>query len=371
LLAAAVALGSLLGICATNALASATPPPSTPAAVAYQLNAGHTGVTADSVAASPTKRWSDVFPGGVSYPLIVGSRVYVTVAHASTYGTTLYALQAGTGAKLWSVNLGGTYYWSGLTYAAGRVFTVNYDGVMEAFDAVTGATDWSTQLPDQYAFSSPPTAANGYVYTGGAGEGGTAYAVDQANGVVKWTAPVENGDNSSPAVSASGVYVSYACGQSYDFDPSSGAQIWHRSTACEGGGGKTPVLADGFLFVRDLAYPGVLNASTGAMVAQFTTSGPAPAVDSSQIYDLSDSTLNREESQLRRPCVELHRRRHPRLGAARRRRDGNHRRWLRRALRALERYRSGELVDQRRRRDSGPRRAGCVTGGAGWCGVSG
>ena len=291
LLAAAVALGSLLGICATNALASATPPPSTPAAVAYQLNAGHTGVTADSVAASPTKRWSDVFPGGVSYPLIVGSRVYVTVAHASTYGTTLYALQAGTGAKLWSVNLGGTYYWSGLTYAAGRVFTVNYDGVMEAFDAVTGATDWSTQLPDQYAFSSPPTAANGYVYTGGAGEGGTAYAVDQANGVVKWTAPVENGDNSSPAVSASGVYVSYACGQSYDFDPSSGAQIWHRSTACEGGGGKTPVLADGFLFVRDLAYPGVLNASTGAMVAQFTTSGPAPAVDSSQIYDLSDSTL--------------------------------------------------------------------------------
>ena len=132
MLAAAVALGSLLGICATNALASATPPPSTPAAVAYQLNAGHTGVTADSVAASPTKRWSDVFPGGVSYPLIVGSRVYVTVAHASTYGTTLYALQAGTGAKLWSVNLGGTYYWSGLTYAAGRVFTVNYDGVMEA-----------------------------------------------------------------------------------------------------------------------------------------------------------------------------------------------------------------------------------------------
>ena len=34
---------------------------------------------------------------------------------------------------------------------------------------------------------------------------------------VKWTQPVMNGDNSSPAVDASGVDVSNGCGETYSF----------------------------------------------------------------------------------------------------------------------------------------------------------
>jgi hypothetical protein len=61
---------------------------------------------------------------------------------------------------------------------------------------------------------------------------------------VTWTAGVANGDDSSPAVT-DGIYVSDACEQSYRFDPATGATRWVHSTGCEGGGGKTPVIAAG------------------------------------------------------------------------------------------------------------------------------
>jgi outer membrane protein assembly factor BamB len=286
-LAWTVATGTLLGVCAATAPASSKP--ETPA-VAYQLNAQHTGVTADRVAAKPRKRWSVTFSDGISYPLIVGDRVYVTVAGgASGPGSRLYALSAATGARVWGpVELGGGYFWSGLTYAAGRVFTVNYNGMVEAFNAVNGDRKWAKQLPVQTGFDSPPTAAGGYVYVGGAG---SLYAIRQSNGAVKWTRPVDYGGNSSPAVSASGVYVSYDGGQTYDFAPSSGRLIWHRATRSEGVGGKTPVLAGGRLYVRDVSYPAVLGAGTGRVLGPFSKSGPAPAVDSSHVYDLEGPTL--------------------------------------------------------------------------------
>jgi outer membrane protein assembly factor BamB len=172
------------------------------------------------------------------------------------------------------------------------VFSVNDNGVLQAFDAATGAADWSTQLPGQFLFTSPPTAAGGLVYTGGAGSGGTLYAVTESTGGLVWTAPVMNGDHSSPAVGSGGVYVSYACGQTYDFAAASGALVWHRSTACEGGGGKTPVLAGGRLYVRDSSYPAVLDAASGNVLGPVAASGPAPAVDSTRVYGLSGSTLS-------------------------------------------------------------------------------
>jgi outer membrane protein assembly factor BamB len=67
--------------------------------------------------------------------------------------------------------------------------------------------------------------------------------------------------------------------------------LWHRSTACEGGGGKTPVVADGDVFVRDTSYPALLDAGTGAVLNPFAASGPAPAVSANDSFDLSGGTL--------------------------------------------------------------------------------
>jgi outer membrane protein assembly factor BamB len=252
-------------------------------AVAYQGNARHDGNFAGGVAAPPlTRQWSRDLGGSVSYPVIAGGRVFVTAASTTGYGTLLYALDAQTGGDSWGpVPLGGTYWWSALAYGAGRVYAVNYDGVLSAFQASTGAKVWSVQLPGQYAFTSPPTFRQGVVYTGGAGSGGTVYAVNAGTGAVLWTRGVANGDESSPAVNGTGVFVSYACEQTYRLDPGTGAPVWQHSTDCQGGGGRTPVIADGALWIRDDAGKPqtVLNLSDGTVRGTFGTGGwtPAPA----------------------------------------------------------------------------------------------
>src|SRR6266581_2626835 len=98
---------------------------------------------------------------------------------------------------------------------------------LQAFSAKNGSQLWATQITSQYSFSSPPTALNGLVYIGAAGVGGTVYAFRESDGSQVWTQSVQNGDDSSPTVNGSGVYVSYACNQAYDFAPQNGNPIWH------------------------------------------------------------------------------------------------------------------------------------------------
>ncbi len=172
------------------------------------------------------------------------------------------------------------------------MFAVNSNGLLTAFDAATGASDWSRTLSGQYMFTSPPTAVGGYVYVGGAGSGGTLYAVSEASGALAWTGQVENGDHSSPAVDANGVYVGYACDQDYAFAPVGGSLLWHHSTGCEGGGGKTPVLAGGDLFSRDGGEGDViLSASNGSVLGGFSSTF-APAAAGGALYTASTGTLS-------------------------------------------------------------------------------
>jgi outer membrane protein assembly factor BamB len=251
-------------------------------AVAYQINAEHNGLSAAGVAAPPlTEKWRRDLGQAVSYPVIADHKAFVTVRTSDDYGTALFAIDTRTGEDVWGpIDLGGTYYWSALTLGAGRVYAINADGRLAAFAIQTGRQLWQTDLPGQWSFSSAPTFRAGMVYTGGAGSGGTVYAVDAETGSVVWTASVANGDQSSPAVTATGVYVSYACEQSYRFDPATGATRWVHSTGCSGGGGKTPVVAAGGLWVRE-SFDGslpVLALNNGRVKTRFGSRGmPAPA----------------------------------------------------------------------------------------------
>ncbi len=277
-------LAILLALLGASAVPAAAAPPNptagcTTLAVAYQISVSHDGCSNDSTIVPPlTQRWSRDFTGPVSYPLIADGKVFVTVADVPNfgYGTTLYALDQATGTTLWSQAITGTYYWSNAAYDAGRVFVVNFDGLLQAFDAASGAPAWTVQLPGQSAFSSPPTADSGVVYTGGAGIGGTLYAASESDGAVLWTQPVANGDHSSPALSATDVFVSYACGLVYAFDRATGQLRWFNSGPCEGGGGKTPVYHASRVYSRDSSGNEILDASTGDLLGTFQA-GPAPA----------------------------------------------------------------------------------------------
>ncbi len=264
-------------------------------AVAYQINAAHSGRMSlpygMKLVPPLVLEWSRNLGGPVSYPLIADGLVFVTVGNTGSYGTEFYALKLSTGDIVYQKPISGTYYWSNAAYDHKRVFVVNFDGELQAFAAATGDPAWSVQLPGQWAFSSPPTARGGQVFVGGAGDGGTLYAVDEASGNVNWSALVLNGDNSSPALGDQGVYVSYPC-QAYKFNPSSGTLLWNYNGGCEGGGGKTPVYHQDRLYVRDLdgGSNAILDAASGAELEGFGAV-PAPAFLGNYGFFLANGTL--------------------------------------------------------------------------------
>jgi outer membrane protein assembly factor BamB len=229
-------------------------------------------------------RWAVPLAPSLSYPIVARGMVFVVGLGRTS---TLYALNATTGRIVWSRQTPkGFGNWIGAAYDNGMVFVVpasvpnDNAGAMFAYDASTGRQIWSTKLPGQYLFSSAPTARAGYVYTGGAGSGGTVYAVRESDGFVTWTNEVENGDSSAPAVTPQGVFVSYVCPQSYRFAPSSGALLWHFSGDCEGGGGESAAVYGGRVWVRDVQGGTtnglILDEDTGKMLGAFgSTFSPA------------------------------------------------------------------------------------------------
>lgn len=276
-------------------------PPSTES-VAYQIDPAHSGrgtAGANGPSFPPSAYWSTTLNGGVSYPLIAAGKVIVMTganpnsSSGTDHGTSLYALDETGGAVIWGpIAIPGSYHWAAQAYDGGKVFVVNDDNVLRSFDAATGAAGWSLQLPGQYASSAPPTAVNGMVYVSGSGTGGTLYAVDESNGDVLWTAPVANGDDSSPTVSNDGVFVAYPC-QVYKFDPFAGMLLWHYDRGCDGGGGNTTVFAAGQLYDRDDAYPAgrIFDAETGQQVSMFTSTA-IPVISGQFAYYLHNGTLS-------------------------------------------------------------------------------
>jgi outer membrane protein assembly factor BamB len=226
----------------------------------------------------------------------MGGYVYVTVTNPATTHPNLYAINYRTGATAWGpIDLGGSF-WANAAYDNGFVFTINSTGQMQAFDDLTGAVQWTSQLPGQSTFTSPPAGSyfatrSDLIYTSGGGSGGTLYAVHESTGALAWQAPVMNGDHSAPVVTRSGVYVSYACAQTYDFEPLRGTLLWHHTSTCSGGGGKTAALYDGKLYVRDAIVGNtVLDASTGLTLGSFSAT-TAPAFSGATGFFLSGSTL--------------------------------------------------------------------------------
>jgi outer membrane protein assembly factor BamB len=261
------------------------------AAVAYQVNPGHSGFQKTDLKLPLKEAWRVPLGGGISYPLIVAGKVFVTVANTNGNGTTLYALNAADGKTVWTRDLSGSYHWSALAYDYGRIFALAGSGRMTAFVAANGKQAWTKQLPGQYAFTSAPTANRGYVYTGGAGSGGTVYTVRESDGKVMCTNSVENGDQSSPAVSEDSFFVAYACAQIYGYRRTTSKLLWHHSTGCEGGGGKTAAYSSGLLFTRDFSGGNlILNSHSGKVVGGFNSS-TIPALDGNVGYFLNGGTL--------------------------------------------------------------------------------
>ena len=271
-------------------------------AVAYQIDPAHTGFQSDGPTPPLVQRWSRELGDSertISYPLIAEGKVFVLVDNGIDWGTNLYALDAATGATVWGPfqDKSHRFSFAGLAYDAGRIFVLNYDGFLRAFNAASGAIIWETYLGGEYPdhrilweFTSPPTAVGGTVYVTGAGFGAEVLAISQQDGTLKWFTAVNGGQHSSPAVSPSAVYVTFAGAATTALSPTTGQLLWQFRTA-GGGGGTTSVLFNNRLYVRDLVFRGhkVLDALTGTQIAAVDEGAiggdpPAPAFSGSMGY---------------------------------------------------------------------------------------
>jgi outer membrane protein assembly factor BamB len=279
------------------------PDPEGSVAVAYQIDAAHTGAQLKAKLRLPlARRWSrDLGSTGISYPLVANGRVFITV------DTQLFALDARDGALAWGpLELGGALSttsercsaartpcilkWSNATYERGRIYAVNREGTLYAIDALTGDVVWSIKLPGDYDVHSAPTVLNGHIYTSRSSS--TLYAVRATDGQVLWSAMVENGWQSSPAVSSDTVYACYLCNNTYAIATLSGKQLWyHRGSCTGGGGGLTAVLADGRLYTRGPDGNWILDAASGTVLDLYQA-GPAPAVAGEIVFAVNDGVLN-------------------------------------------------------------------------------
>jgi outer membrane protein assembly factor BamB len=177
------------------------------------------------------------------------------------YRSRLLALSARSGAVLWERDLGGPFG-AAAAYDDGRVFvSLEADDVLTAFAADDGAPLWSRLLDAV----GPPVADGGVVYVNG-GPGYGAYR--GTDGAPLWQVISDNCCSGAPALSTETAYFSFGCEQAA-IRRSDGSPIWRNQARCHGGGGRTPALVGGRLFVRGAEPPPdgqALDALTGAVV---------------------------------------------------------------------------------------------------------
>jgi outer membrane protein assembly factor BamB len=214
-------------------------------------------------------------------PAIAGGAVFMSARDG-----TMYALNANTGATLWSYqpDIGGT--WGEAAVGANGVVYAGFDdgpwgmvGGIYALDPRTGFPLW--RYPLGAAIS--PTVANGTLYFG---EANYVFALDAATGVLKWTTLVGDEVIGQPAVANGRVYIgTYSTNSIYALDAVTGSLLWSYATT--GLITSTPTVAEGVLYVGsgdNKLY--ALDAATGAFRWAYLTGGAvgSPAIGTGVVY---------------------------------------------------------------------------------------
>jgi outer membrane protein assembly factor BamB len=146
-------------------------------------------------------------------PVITGGAVY-----AATSSGRIVAVNADTGARLWSAGEGAV---SAPLVAGGSVFVVNDEDQLVRLDAGSGAVIWRIDLPyylkDRLARRKTIHAYHGPILAGGrlvvTSSAGAVQSFDPASGQLVASAVVPGGAASGPAVAGGVLYVVSANGQ--------------------------------------------------------------------------------------------------------------------------------------------------------------
>ena len=207
-------------------------------------------------------------------PVVAGGRVFTMDATATVAATST------GGASLWSTDLtpvtdqASAISGGGLAYGAGRVIAATGYGELVALDPASGAVLWRQRLGA--AVTGAPAVEGDMVYV--VGRDSSGWAVDAANGRVRWTlpgTPSASGmiGSAAPAVTDGAVLLPSAAGEIVAVLKVSGVRIWRTPVAGERRGRAYALLSDVTgdpVVVGDVTYAG--NAS-GRTIAMSSSSG--------------------------------------------------------------------------------------------------
>lgn len=199
------------------------------------------------------------------------NRTTIAVAHGLAFtgseAGALVALDAATGAEVWSFQTGNTIVSTPFVDADGALYFGSADRSVYRLDAQTGELVWSFQTGDE-VFSSP-VVQDGVVYIGS--RDGVLYMLDSGTGAVVNSYRVGGEIWSSPALDAERVYVGSRNGRVAAVNRATGELVWRANL--RGGVDATPALdlETGLMFVGD--YDGDFHAirmADGEIVWQTT-----------------------------------------------------------------------------------------------------
>lgn len=278
-------ISSLIAVVAlvTALFVGLVPAAAQPTSMFDRYNVQHTGdyspVAGTTLPNNGTKWiWNNTEGGGVikSTPLVANGLVYV--ADSDAY---VYALYTNNGTEKWNfTEYKSGYGWSytdaspavinNVVYVSGS----QYGGMVYALDATTGAKLWENLTGTSYLHSAP-AIDNGVVYV--TGDEGKLYALNATTGINLWnftTAGAGNPGGSPqtgyPAVLNGVVYFGtgpFSGGGSavYAVNATTHTQLWNASPSGANWFSRTPVIANGMVYMTDGWYLYAFYASNGTL----------------------------------------------------------------------------------------------------------
>jgi outer membrane protein assembly factor BamB len=253
-------------------------------AVTYQQNAAHDGLSESAGLEPPLAvAWTRSLPGRLSYPVMVGDRVFITqdAPDPEVQDSALYAFDRRTGATLWTRRIGTRN--SNPVYGDGRLYIATDDGFYGAYDPATGATLWGAAMRLDSTDASV-LHANGMLYTLTSGIGTTMRALDARDGSAVWSQALPRaGYGGVAAADANNVYAAFSCAGVFAMDALTGWAQWWAQPDCtnSGGSGHVTALHDGRLYdpiVADQPDGQVIEVETGQVVGHFPRTSGVPAL---------------------------------------------------------------------------------------------
>lgn len=161
-------------------------------------------------------------------PVVMGGRVYTIDTEAG-----VRAFDARTGAAVWAAELRidkedrRSAFGGGVSAGDGRVYATTGQGIVAAFDAATGAQVWKVTLGTP--FRGAPTVAGGRIYA--LTQDNQLFALDAAKGTTAWSVAgaVESAGllgTGAPAVAQDTIVVGYSSGDLNALRVENGRTVW-------------------------------------------------------------------------------------------------------------------------------------------------